>query len=400
MPEIRVLDFPAKAAKKEKKRRKYEMPDGTFKAKPMINGKRYTVRGKSTKDVEAKIAELKQLMSGGIKGREKNMLVSEWADIWFDSEMTGKAYRTRENAGVQIKFIKANIGHLKLRDVREIHLKKMVNKRLGMSSDHIRKTVSITKRLFCSARRNGLILIDPSLDLSAPKGTYTGHRCLAPWEIDLVLRSYDCCPAGKWAALMLLTGLRVGEALALSVDDFDLDHGMIHVSQTVHFESNVSVYSGTTKTSAGVRTVPMPKPLISIIAADFAQTPRKIFAATFDGKNIPKSYYRSNWEVYMKRLTYIHSGFSPETRMPRGERKNAIKSALKPVHFTAHDLRYTYATMLFDAGVDEKTAQLWLGHTSPKMTRDLYAKLTNERKAKSDAGYTEYFKRFDQYDPT
>lgn len=400
MPEIRVLDFPAKSPKKRKKRRKYEMPDGTFKAKPMINGKRYTVRGKSTKDVEAKIAELKQLMSGGIKGREKNMLVSEWADIWFDSEMTGRAYRTRENALTQIKFIQANIGHMKLRDVREIHLKKMVNKRLGMSSDHIRKTVGLTKRLFCSARRNGLILIDPSLDLTAPKGTYTGHRCLEPWEIDLVLRSYDCCPAGEWAVLMLLTGLRVGEALALSADDFDFDRGMIHVSQTVHFESNVSVYSGTTKTSAGVRTVPMPKPLISIIAAGFAQNPRNLFAATADGKNIPKSYYRSNWEILMKRLTYIHSGYSPNTRMPRGDRKNEIKSTLKPVHFTAHDLRYTYATMLFDAGVDEKTAQLWLGHTSPKMTRDLYAKLTNERKAKSDAGYTEYFKRFDQYDPT
>ena len=81
------------------------------------------------------------------------------------------------------------------------------------------------------------------------------------------------------------------------------------------------------------------------------------------------------------------------------KKKEAFKASLKPVSFTAHDLRYTYATMLFDAGVDEKTAQKWLGHTSPEMTRDLYAQLTKEREAKSDKNYTEYLKRFDPTRP-
>ena len=67
--------------------------------------------------------------------------------------------------------------------------------------------------------------------------------------------------------------------------------------------------------------------------------------------------------------------------------ENALRNALE-------DLRYTYATILYDAGVDEKTAQRWLGHTSPEMTRDLYAKLTAERKARSDQNLNDYFKRF------
>lgn len=401
MPELRVLDFPAKPQKKEKKRRKYEQKDGTFKAKPQINGKRHTVRGKSTKEIEEKIAKLKQLYSGGMKTSQKNMIVSEWADMWLDAEMTGKAYKTKQNAQTHINFIKENIGYLKLQDVREIHLQKMVNIRTNMSKDHISKTVSFTKRLFKAARKNGLILVDPALDLSKPKGTYKGHRCLEPWEIDLLLREYNCHPAGSWAVLMMLAGLRVGEMLALKDVNFDFGAKKIIVAETIHFEKGKAVSSGRTKTEAGIRHTPMPDLLASIIKADFERLHRKTFAVTADGKPITESSYRRQWNALMHRLTLINSGYPPTKQAPKNEKKKeAFKASLKPVSFTAHDLRYTYATMLFDAGVDEKTAQKWLGHTSPEMTRDLYAQLTKEREAKSDTSYAEYLKRFDSYDPT
>lgn len=401
MPELKVLDFPVKPQKKEKKRRKYEMADGTFKAKPMINGKRHTVRGKSTKEVEEKIAKLKQLYSGGMKPSQKNMLVSEWADMWLDAEMTGKAYKTKRNAQVYIDFIKDNIGYMKLQDVREIHLQKMVNKRTGMSKDHISKTVSFTKRLFKGARKNGLILVDPALDISKPKGTYKGHRCLDPWEIDLLLRGYSCHPAGRWAVLMMLAGLRVGEMLSLTNASFDFENQKITISETIHFENGIAVSSGRTKTEAGIRQTPMPDLLAAIVRADFERLNRKQFAVTADGKPITESSYRRQWNALMHRLTLINSGYPPTKQMPKNDKKKeAFKASLKPVKFTAHDLRYTYATMLFDAGVDEKTAQRWLGHTSPEMTRDLYAQLTKEREAKSDTNYAEYLKRFDSYDPT
>lgn len=401
MPELRVLDFPTQKPKKEKKRRKYEQADGTFKAKPMINGKRHTVRGKSTKEVEEKIANLKMLYAGGMKQGQKNMLVSEWADMWLDAEMTGKAYKTRKNAETHVEFIKKNIGYLKLRDVREIHLQKMINKRTGMSKDHISKTVSFTKRLFKAARKNGLILVDPAIDLTKPKGTYKGHRCLEPWEIDLLLRSYNCHPSGCWAVLMLLAGLRMGEMLALKQTSFDYDAGEIIIKETIHFEDGTAVSSGTTKTEAGVRRTPLPKLLAGIVQEDFAANPRKNFAVTTDGLPITESSYRRQWQALMHRLTLINSGYPPTKQAPKNkEKKKEFVESIKPVKFTAHDLRYTYATMLFDAGVDEKTAQRWLGHTSPEMTRDLYAQLTKERQAKSDASYAEYLKRFDSYDPT
>lgn len=401
MPDLRVLEFPAKAPKKEKKRRKYEQKDGTFKAKPMINGKRHTVRGKSTKEVEEKIDKLKKLYAGGMKAGQKNTTVEQWADMWIDAEMTGKAYKTRQNAQTHINYIKEKVGYLKLGDVREIHLQKMVNARAGMSKDHINKTVGFTKRLFAAARKNGLILIDPAIDLSKPKGTYKGHRCLEPWEIDLLMKNYACHPAGVWAVIMMLAGMRVGEMLALTDSSFDYGAKRITVSETIHFESGTAVSSGTTKTEAGMRSIPMPPVVENIVRSSFETRPRKMFAATADGGKITESSYRRQWQSLLHRLTLVNSGYAPDKQAPKDKKKKEVFTAsLKPVKFTAHDLRYTYATMLFDAGVDEKTAQRWLGHTSPEMTRDLYAQLTKEREAKSDASYAEYIKRFEIYDPS
>lgn len=51
---------------------------------------------------------------------------------------------------------------------------------------------------------------------------------------------------------------------------------------------------------------------------------------------------------------------------------------------TAHQLRHSFATMLYDADVDVKQAQDILGHTTEAMTRDVYTKIS-DRKRRSAA---------------
>ena len=47
---------------------------------------------------------------------------------------------------------------------------------------------------------------------------------------------------------------------------------------------------------------------------------------------------------------------------------------------TPHQLRHAYATMLYDAGVDVKTAQYLLGHANIQTTMDIYTHLSKQRK--------------------
>lgn len=397
MPELRVLDFPAKPQKKEKKRRKYEMPDGTFKAKPMINGKRHTVRGKSTKEVEEKIAQLQREYKGGLDLNMRNITVEEWSKIWYKTEIVNVSRGHASNVQRQLDVINNQIGSMKVRDVRLIHLKNVMNIRSGQSESYIDKLHSAITRLFRAARQNQIINVDPAVDLKKIKGTYTGHRCLEPREIDLLLDNWRCCPAGVWAVTMMLSGVRRGECLALRTEDFRFDKGVIRVQDAVEIYNNTVVRKGKTKTGAGMRETPMYEPLTSIIQEDINANPRKEFVLKVNGKPISESSFRSQWATLMRRLTNIAAGFPPNKIPPKEKKKKEeYKKKIQEhkIDFGCHDLRHTYATFLFESGVDEKSAMFYLGHTSPEMTRDLYAHLREEQLRRSDTSLGEYFKRF------
>ena len=402
--ELRILSFPNTIQKKNKKRRKYEMADGTFKAKPMINGKRYTIRGKSTKDVEEKVAALKAELRGGANLDQRNIIVEEWAKLWIKSELAGTSERHQVGVQRQLDLINAQIGNMKVRDVRLIHLKATINTRSGMSKSQIDKMHNTISRLFRSARQNRIITIDPALDLTKPEGTYTGHRCLEPWEIDLLLNNWRCCKAGVWAVTMMLSGVRRGECFVLQASDFDFEKGYIHVRDAGTISHNKIVSRGKTKSQAGMRDTPMIEPLTSIIKEDFKNDPRTDFITSANGGKITESSFVRQWDVLMRRLTNIAAGYEPEKIPPKNkERKELYQRniAKHQVSFDRHDLRHTFATFLFEAGVDEKTAMFYLGHTSPEMTRDLYAHLREEQRRRSDTSLQEYFKRFQlNADPT
>ena len=61
--------------------------------------------------------------------------------------------------------------------------------------------------------------------------------------------------------------------------------------------------------------------------------------------------------------------------------------------FTAHQLRHSYATMLYDADVDVKTAQKLLGHADFGVTMKIYTHLSSE---KETAGIEKLNEHLDQ----
>lgn len=50
----------------------------------------------------------------------------------------------------------------------------------------------------------------------------------------------------------------------------------------------------------------------------------------------------------------------------------------RKIGFTPHMFRHTYATNLYYAGVDIKTAQYYLGHSNLSVTLDIYTHLKKE----------------------
>jgi len=86
-----------------------------------------------------------------------------------------------------------------------------------------------------------------------------------------------------------------------------------------------------------------------------------------NGNVMSESAQNNAWKSFLNHL-HEYAGGSKGA----GPRKAVIVID----RITAHMLRHTYATMLFDAGVDVKSAQRFLGHTDVEVTLSIYTHLT------------------------
>ena len=61
---------------------------------------------------------------------------------------------------------------------------------------------------------------------------------------------------------------------------------------------------------------------------------------------------------------------------------------------TAHNLRHGTATLMFELGVDELTAQRILGHSRIEITREIYTELREKQNKKSVDKFNEGMKKY------
>lgn len=210
---------------------------------------------------------------------------------------------------------------------------------------------------------------NPALGVRYPAGSKGTHRALTQDEIDIVANNWHKHRTGIWIMIMLFAGLRRGEMMALKWSDIDFENQMLTVNSAIHFEGNKPVL-GKTKTAAGKRTVPIPLPLFTAFQQKKAE-----------GRN----------GIYVCQAA--SGGLISQTALRYGIRSFLVamaKIADCDVSFRCHDLRHTYATFLYDLGIDLKTAQYYLGHAEIKMTMQIYTHLSEQRKLQNDAVLHEF----------
>ncbi len=162
--------------------------------------------------------------------------------------------------------------------------------------------------------------------------------------------------------LLALSGLRIGEALALTYTDLDTDQRLIHVTKTL---SRASRKVTSPKTADSVRDVYMQDELLSLCrrlvtgakerALAHGYTSDLIFC-NLDGEHI-------NYDVYEKYL-----------------RENSERILGRRI--TSHVMRHTMTSLFAEAGVDLSVISRRLGHHDSRLTRDIYLHCTQAQREK------------------
>jgi len=148
------------------------------------------------------------------------------------------------------------------------------------------------------------------------------------------------------------SGLRSGEVLGLTVDRCDFLRRTIRVDRQLVTVANEAPRLAPAKTTASVRTIPVPQAVLDEIARHLERYSPGPWGLIFtDGKGTP---IRRNALGHVWRRAAVRAGVDG---------------------FSPHDLRHYAASVLIDQGASVKAVQRHLGHASATTTLDTYAHL-------------------------
>ena len=336
--------------------------DGLYQLSVMIgyndNGtpKRRVVYGKTQREVSNKATELRLQYNMGI-AVDSNITVGEWAQTWLKIYKSGVAFKTFQMYDGIVKNYVMQLGDLKLSKLKTVHLQNIIN-------EHSHKYVTLKKfkqtmcQMLDQAIMNDIMIKNPAKGVKLPMLTsFREKRALSENEISSIkaLRLDDKTMC--FINILLYTGMRKGEALALHKNDVDKENMIINVCKTLVFKVNQSDIKDTTKTAAGVRTIPILDPLKDILFNYVDSINSELLFPTISGTTFTDTAYRRMWSKF----------------------ENAIGTK----EITAHIFRHNFATLLYNAGVDIKSAQAILGHKSIHVTMDIYTHLDKRKKEES-----------------
>lgn len=293
------------------------------------------------------------------------------AEDWERQHREEITTRTWTNYAPHYQDILSRHGRKQIQDVTAMEITAHLTsaKAKGYSATVVNSIRSLYRMIFDYAVANDLAPFNPVTSVRLPKGLKRGKR-LAPTDdqMKVIMQNTDA-PFGLFPFFLLCTGLRKSEALALTWEDVDFKNCEINVTKSLDYAVGSNPKVKPPKTEAGNRTVP----IIDVLRPkllEAADQSNSVYlfpadASTRGGKGgglMTLRGYEGHWLKYCQTV--------------------GLMDGEKPA-ITAHHLRHGTATLMFELGVDELTAQRILGHSRVEITREIYTDLRARQKMSS-----------------
>lgn len=361
--------------------------DGRLQSKVYLgNGKYKYVYAATNKELQQKIDELKTRLGKGIDISAENDTFGFWSDRWIElkkmdvTEKRWRSYDCRRHYLDELAY--QPIGKIKTAQIQKIIVDCATQPSEATGKPLARQTLinlkNIASQIFKLAIANRVTEFNPAENVRVPKETPKETRQPLTDEQQLWVRETPH-RAQTAAMIMMYAGLRRGELMALTWSDIDLENRAISVNKAVEFAGNTGKVVPTTKTESGMRTVYIPDVLVDYLAAQ----PRKTFLVScqVSGKLHSETSWKRMWESYMNTMNAKYGDFS--SIIGSAPNKSKKKRPMIIPTFTPHQLRHTYITMLYLAGVDVMTAKEQAGHADIQTTLNIYTHLDKNHKQKN-----------------
>lgn len=376
------------------------------------SGKRRYVYAKTLEELRIKEEQITKDKSDGIKTEARYTTLNEMFDLWKTLKRGLKDNTFQNYVYLYDTFTRHVIGDklvmkLKKSDIKRYYIY-LADER-GLKASTIDGVHTVLHQVLDMAVDDNYIRNNPSdRVLKELKQSYFAksekRMALTRAEQDLFLdflknsRIYS-----HWYsvfAVMLGTGLRVGEVTGLRWCDIDLENGIIDVNHTLIYYSHRTADSkqgcyfnvNTPKTTASNRQVPM----LDFVKEAFVKEKEVQELIDIKCEAVIDGYTDF---IFVNRFGNVQHQGTLNKAIKRIIRdcndeqflKSDNPKVLLP-HFSCHTLRHTFTTRMCEAGVNVKVIQDALGHTDVSTTLNIYTDVTKELKRVEFEGLDRFFK--------
>lgn len=313
------------------KKKYYQRKDGLYETIRKINGRRVAFRGKTCAEVDRKILEYDVRVK---KGRKLSAVLDEW--------MRGKELEVAETTmaaySPYIANLREELGDRYVGEITPIDLRRFVDRftARGYAGGTVQLQITVVKQAFSYAVMTGDIATSPATEIRKKRGLpKSSRRALTEREEQLVeqYRGEDYL----MGLLLLYTGFRRGELLALEWQDIDRQDGVIRLRRKINYGAGHYArpkLEHHLKNGDTLRVVPLLQPLADALPRNRIG---RIFAEP-DGSYLSQFHFEARWAAYRKAVGL-------------------------PEDVTPHCFRHSLATICFEAGVPARDLAAFLGDT-------------------------------------
>jgi integrase len=327
------------------------------------------VSGERRAEVLGRVRDLERRRdegAGSVAGRQ--MTVAAWLEHWLDTIAAAKVRpstlaRYRQLVAHQLK---PKVGHHRLDRLQPEHVERMYAELLvsGLSPASVLQAHRVLSRALKVAMQRGRVARNVCGLVDAPSVTHSEVKPLTPAEARHVLRAAEGIRnSARWSVALAL-GLRQGEALGLPWDAVDLDAGTLRVRQALQRRPGVGLVIVEPKSSAGRRTIVLPRPLVDALRSHrTVQLEERIAAANV-------------WQDHG--LVFAQPNGRPvDPRSDHRAWRDLLAAAeVRPARL--HDARHTAATVMLTLGVPARVVMEVLGHSQISLTLGTYSHVLPE----------------------
>ena len=351
------------------------------------NRHRKSFTGKKKTKVKNKLDEFKAQLSianGNISN--DNTLFKDYAEIWMNTiqknQLKPTSYSRKELT--LNKQVYPYIGDIPISQLTHNDIQNVINElnSQGFSYSTIKKAYEAISGCIKQYRIKNASVFNPcegiSLPINKQKETssiiFFNDEQMKKIKDEATRKHGNDCPVyrlGDAIVLLMYSGMRIGELLALTWDDIDFTNKTISISKNAVVVKEkidgVNRYNlktqNNTKTVSGQRIIPMTQNAYDSL--------KNIYEINGDKQYVMSS--KNNRQITPRNINRMFHSILTQTGIAKSPNELC----------GVHALRHTFASMLFKNGCDVKVVSELLGHSDTKITENIYIHVIQEQKIKA-----------------